>query len=409
MRADELRSPRYIRTASLMLAALTVGACRGGERRSMLVSVDTLESGVVLVHSEAVGLWGPGEAWTAVEETRIGSANAADPNVLFADIWDVTLDGLGRIYVLDRQPNEVRVFSPSGAYVCTLGREGGGPGEFRNPIGLAWGPEGNLWVVDVGNGRYSVFDSAGRYLDSYPRRIGAWGYPWGGGFDDAGRLYEPSLVRDAVAGEARSVYIAHDVSEGLVAADTFDLPDYDASSWSYTFQIQGGATTVQIPFAPRLRWRFDGSGGIWFGVSDAYRLYHRTLDGDTTLIVEREYEPIPMEEADREAVRERFPELGEQQANAIVARMPEVKPAFETFVVDDLGYLWVKQTSASQEDRPYREAPFDVLDPEGRYLGAVRVDVGVYPPPRIIGNRLVGVVTDEFDTPYVVVHRIEGR
>ncbi len=145
-------------------------------------------------------------------------------------------------------------------------------------------------------------------------------------------------------------------------------------------------------------------------MNDAYRLYHRSLAGDTTRIVERRYDPIPVDDIDREAVRERFARYGEQATNAIiVARIPDVKPAFESFVVDDLGYLWVVRTSATGQDMSLKDATFDVFDPEGRYLGTVDVDVGRYPPPRIIGNQLAGVVRDEFDTPYVVVYRIEGR
>jgi hypothetical protein len=380
--------------------------CAGGDRQAR-VEVDTLESGAVLVRNGAVGAWRSGEAWRAVEEVRIGSAEAADPVVLFADVWDVTVDALGRIYVLDRQPKEVRVFAPSGQHVRTLGREGGGPGEFRNPIGLAWGPEGNLWVTDTGNARYEVFDTAGNYLDSRPRRIGGWGYPWGGGFDTSGRLYEPSYFSDPAIGASRRVYVRHSVAGDVLATDTFELPQYE--SMIQRIEVEGGLTIVGIPFAPQLTWRFDGGDGLWFSVNEAYRLYYRALAGDTVRIVERAYIPVPVTDADRSGVRDRFAEFGEPVTNEIIARIPEVKPAFESFVVDDRGYLWVVQTTATEQDISRGSVTFDVFDPEGYYLGPVYAEIGTRPPPRIIGDRLVGVVRDELGVPYVVLHRIEGR
>ncbi len=385
------------RAALAALVSLTTAACGGAGSGSEHFSVDTLESGTIVIHNSAASLWGPEDAWTAVEQVRIGSRDAADP------------DELGRIYVLDRQPREVRVFAPTGEHIRTLGGAGQGPGEFVNPIGMDWGPEGNLWVVDVRNARYSVFDTAGNFLDSYPRQIGGWSYNWGGGFDRAGRLYEPSFFRSAALGGTQRVYIGHSVAGGIVATDTFELPYHDVSASSFRINTQSGSSIVGIPFSTQFAWRFDGADGIWFAANDGYRLYHRRLAGDTVRILERDYDPLPVGNDDREAVRDRFTRFGEQVTNEIIARIPDVKPAFESFVVDDQGYVWVMQTSATEQDLSVRGIRFDVFDPEGRYLGAVQTDVGRMPAPRIIGNQLVGVTRDEYDTPYVVLYHIEER
>jgi hypothetical protein len=409
MRWSGIRERRCALLLSLLTGALVVAGCAEGERQTARVRVDTLESGAILVHNGALGTWGEGEAWSAVEEVRIGSPDAADPVVLFGDIWDVTLDDLGRIYVLDRQPNEVRVFDRRGRHVRTMGREGGGPGEFKNPIRLAWGPDRNLWVLDEGNARYSVFDTAGNFLDSHTRRIGGWGYAMEWVFDEAGHLYEPGYALDPATGEYAEVFIRQTLADEVIATDTFSLVHYDAPNSSYSFQSGGTLTVVSVPLAPRLTWRFDGVDGLWFAVNDDFRLFHRSLAGDTIRIVEREYEPVPVGAADRRAIRERFSRFGEQVANEVIARVGPVKPAFETFVVDDRGYLWVVQTAAAEQGRPTRGVVFDVFDPDGRYLGPVRADIGTRPPPRIIGDQMVGVVRDEMDVPYVVVQHIEGR
>jgi hypothetical protein len=52
------------------------------------------------------------------------------------------------------------VFGRIGA---SFGRPGNGPGEFRNVIGLASAPGGNVWLVDGGNARYTIVRRDGSF------------------------------------------------------------------------------------------------------------------------------------------------------------------------------------------------------------------------------------------------------
>jgi hypothetical protein len=389
----------------LLLASGALGCDKpGGNRRSPAV-VDTLESGVIVVRNSGTGAWTDEEAWSAVERVRIGSVGG-DSVTVFGDVWDVTLDRASRIYVLDRQSKDVRVFAPTGEYVRTLGREGRGPGEFSNPIGLAWDRNDRLWIADTRNARYTVFDTAGNYVESHRREIGGWGYPWGGAFDAEGQLYEPSYFSDPTDSRTRNVYIRHTVAGEIAATDTFELPAADLEGSFYRIDLPNGYSIVGIPFTPELTWRFDGRGGFWFALSDQYRLYHRALVGDTLRIVEAEYERVPVQETDIAEVRERYGRYGSQHVNQIISRMPQFKPAFQTFAVDDEGYLWVARSNPAERAGGLT---FDVFDAEGIYLGALDVQLGIAPPPRIMGASIVGVDRDELDVPHVVVYRIDGR
>lgn len=53
--------------------------------------------------------------------------------------------------------DRVVAFDPFGGYLYTLGGSGTGPGQFRNPIGVAVGPSGAIYVADANNGRIQVF------------------------------------------------------------------------------------------------------------------------------------------------------------------------------------------------------------------------------------------------------------
>lgn len=80
-----------------------------------------------------------------------------DPEYLFEYIGALTLDADGRIYVGDRDAQDVRVYGPDGRYLFQVTRSGEGPGEIREIVcGLVFDPDGRLWI-DAWDS-YKVFD-----------------------------------------------------------------------------------------------------------------------------------------------------------------------------------------------------------------------------------------------------------
>jgi hypothetical protein len=78
----------------------------------------------------------------------------------------------------------------------TIGRPGQGPGEYKSPDGLFALPGGATLLLDLGNARLTVFDSAGRYRESTPLAQGSPAAGPGGfrlviprGTDARGRIY----------------------------------------------------------------------------------------------------------------------------------------------------------------------------------------------------------------------------
>jgi hypothetical protein len=404
-----MRTPALVLLLVLSTSACGGDAAAGGGGE---VAVDTLANGAIRTRNPEKGLWGSGQAWRAVETARIGSADAAEPAYVFGEVVDATTDPLGRVWVLDRQAKELRVFDAAGRHLRTVGREGAGPGEFRNPIGLSWDAQARLWVVDTGNQRYEVFDTAGRHVHSYRRSIEGWGLPWGGGFDRKGSfLYEPTYYTDPASRESRHAYVRHRLQDQeLAATDTFPLPDHVAAS--YEVRFAGGSSFMRVPYTPELLWHFDGEQGLWMGMSDRYRLYRRALAGDTVRVVERAHRPLAVSTAERDSVVASLeeasrpgPNMGGRVSGPLdYGRIPAVKPAFRGVVVDDRGYLWVAATAADAG----RGGRWDVFDAEGRYLGPVAMELDVFPLPRIRGSTVVGVRRDELDVPQVVVYRLEG-
>jgi len=63
-----------------------------------------------------------------VEELRIGEMET-HPEYLFARISSLAVDNEKNIYVADGMENHIKVFSPEGLNLRTIGRPGQGPGE----------------------------------------------------------------------------------------------------------------------------------------------------------------------------------------------------------------------------------------------------------------------------------------
>jgi hypothetical protein len=67
-----------------------------------------------------------------------------------------------RLLVLDAGGRTVTIFGPDFRTRQTVGREGAGPGEFRNPLAVAVDSvTGHIFVADPGNGRVAILDSLG--------------------------------------------------------------------------------------------------------------------------------------------------------------------------------------------------------------------------------------------------------
>ncbi len=52
------------------------------------------------------------------------------------------------------------------------GSQGSGPGQFLNPVGIAVGPNGDVYVADAGNNRIQKFDANGTFLKQWTRGDG---------------------------------------------------------------------------------------------------------------------------------------------------------------------------------------------------------------------------------------------
>ena len=372
--------------------------------------IETRPDGVVVVHNSDRGSWRPNDVWQIEEIVRIGEIEGDDPYI-FGNIRDVCIDPDGRTFILDDRARQIRIFDANGLHVRTVGRQGEGPGEFQMPIGMTWAPDGNLWVVDVANSRFTVFTPDGDLLSTHRRELVGYSATWQGAFATDGALYEPGSSIDPGTGQSRRVYIRQVLQDGkLGETDRFDLPDFNTPF--YRVEFQGGAMNLRIPYAPEPSWIFDGNDGIWVATGDQYRFWHQSLTGETTRIVELARVSVAVSDSERTTARNGIERILQRVAGGVdqvdFSKIPRHKPAHGPIVLDDQGYIWVVQTlpESPSADNSTPLTVFDIFDPDGRYLGPLTVRIAKWPIPVIAAGRIVGVIREDSGLERVIVYRI---
>ena len=395
-------NPISRRSAAALLLPLAAACGRdAGAHAGWAGTIDTLADGRVQVTNPEAGAWREGEGWTLVEEVRIGSADEEGPE-LFGDwLAGVEVDGLGRMWVADVQASEIRVFSAEGRHVRTIGRKGGGPGEFQQIAGMEWAPDGRLWVLDPQNARFSVIDTTGAFVTSHMRKQALSLFPWLGGFDARGNFYDAGGYA-ASSDQFRQALFRYD--SAMTAVDTLPIPEFEGQN----FELKSGpnVTRAYVPYSASQQWIPSRAGGIWVGTGERYALHHVTMDGDTTRSIVRQFTPAPVSSKERDEAVERLDWFTKQGGRLDAGRIPSTKPAYAGFFEDEDGYLWVRPELAEADGRP-----FDVFDPEGRYLGRTALPDGIESLQlhAVRGGRAYGVIRDDDGVSYVVRFRIQNR
>ena len=383
-------------------AALLCGGCGPGadEATGWSGAIDTLPSGEITVSNTADPIWSPDEVWQAVEELRIGSAMAEGPD-LFGRIYSFDVDAWGRIFILDAQAQEVRVFDASGAFVRTIGGRGEGPGEMQQAAKVDLARDGEVWVMDQGRGLVSIFDTAGALLRQEHTAWGGMILPYPGGLDPTG-LY--SVV---VSGSGGRLLARFDQSFRPV--DTISVPQDPVERDHFRLDLDGGARiSSAVPFQGSLHWRLSPAGTVWTLLTDRYELTETTASGEVLrrVVNEREAVPVTSEEVDR-AVDEDLAWFTQRGGTVNRSRIPGTKPPVTTFFVDDEGNLWVERQVAAASERDAHRL-FDILDPVGRYLGTLRLPFAVdsFVEPVFRDGALHAVTSDELGVQQLVRARI---
>jgi RHS repeat-associated protein len=109
---------------------------------------------------------------TTTEGTYLRSIGAEGTgNGQFKNPRSVTVDKEGHVWVVDSGNHRVQELSSEGAFIRAFGSQGEGNSQFEEPAGIATDPSGHVWVVDKTLSKVKEFSSTGEYI----RTVGSIG------------------------------------------------------------------------------------------------------------------------------------------------------------------------------------------------------------------------------------------
>lgn len=388
------RAPSFSVLSTLGLFSLVLAGCQdaGGEGRG----AEALASG------EKTSVSRPVQEEIACDLTEM-ARSAPEANLSIFKALDV--DSKGQIYVADWPSKYVRVLSPNGDLLRTIGRSGKGPGEFAYVSNVQILPGDSLLVYDQNLGRITVFTPHSEEV-AYTTNLVTADLPPP---DFAEKTSQGSIVAWYVRGfslrddpamdNQRKVVVRLLGTDGSVLRDSVLVVP---SSEALVARSNGGFTLDgSPPFGRDFVIDLGPENRIYYGSTDSLKIGIFTLQGQRVGGFSTPYEPPPVTDQDVEdAFAAKSESWREEFRRVFEESVPETWPAFENFVVDDQGRLWIGLLTPTGEPTQwvaFNESGTRICSatlPENVELKLIRA------------GKAYGVATDELDVPRVVVYEI---
>ncbi|MDW7760419.1 MAG: 6-bladed beta-propeller [Acidobacteriota bacterium] len=359
-----------------LAAALASAACGRGGRESAPEHVRTeIHEGVVFVHNGAVPVH-PEKTVRFEKEIDFGGSEG-EPGEVYRP-GPFTVDEAGRVYIVDRSDQSIKIFESDGSFARKFGRSGQGPGEFQSISHLAVRPDGRILVLDAQARRTTILEPTGEFVSSHP---------WTASMGTLLVLSDVYIVLES----------ARTDSETEIRVKTYDYEGREIRNWgkfvapafrSVTRKMGESMVTVgiSVPYSPRSVFAGDPSGRrLYHCLNDAYVIEVYDDGGKLIRKIHRSYELLPVTEKDKTDYLKRFDSSPQARELREGMPFPQVKTVTENMFADDRGFLWVATPVSRTEGDPKLTA-FDIFDEEGIYDARVWLDKV---PGRVFsGNRM---------------------
>jgi len=357
--------------------------------------------------------------WSLVPELRIGGEAATGPEYEFTTIRDIAIGPGGAIYVTQGQEQEIRVYDAQGKYVRTIGRQGGGPGEFTG-LGSIGFVGDTLYTMDFRQRRITLYRADGSLITTIvaepfetPRSLDSVFFrPW------------PQVLLPDGSALGGAGYASHLVASGQIkAAPVYRLTRtarvLETIAWVSVGSGQGSvrsetsALFFTQPFSDAPISVFAASAGRLYVVERAaqagnssFRVTAIRASGDTLWTRSYPYRPMPFGSGVADSIRNTLANRysgGRARFSSDQIRKAVFIPAHQVtitraFAAAD-GSLWLRREEFGDP------RTWTVIAPDGNIAAALSLPPNVR-PMAVIGDRAWGVELDDVDVPLLVRYRI---
>lgn len=312
----------------------------------------------------------------------------------------------GRIAVANAGSHQVKLFGAEGEHLASLGRRGGGPGEFQFPTWVGTHAD-TLLVWDAALERLTALDSAGRLVRTVPVSIGGSFPSVVGTFPDGTLLFASGT--DAAAAEEGAWRGNRHLVRVSPAGQVIDTLATVPSQERYSYRSSGGAGQVveDLPFGRRTVMAV-AHGGVLVGTGEEYRIRLIDTTGAEREVLRAGWTPRAVSATEIREYWERMVTVGgradpaEAEAQRSRIPYPATLPPYDALVVDSRGALWIKDAQPPQGwDDPDL---WRIYSADGTLLATIELPARVR--PQAIGEDwILGTALDGAERELVRLYR----
>lgn len=367
----EPNRPENATLGVLLAAALTLTAVTGLAAPVWQGHRDQ-EDGVLTVYNPATPLDEP-SVIKPEPQWRLG-AEDDEAETLFGLITDARRTTDGTTYLLDAVLSTVYEVDPAGEVRRTLGREGDGPGEFRNALSLALLPGRSVGVVERMPSHMVVFGPDGLSRPSVELGDGE------GGRSHVQRL---EIAGDRMLMSMFSTRFNAGKAEIRTLLGCFDLSGKLLHKVLHTFEEQSGGS-ISISSGEDN----DFSNNWTLGSAGQIVVYRRTSqylievfapDGTPRQRIRRRYTSVRLPDAEIAAQREQRERMRERFGASVEADIEEMARDIDDVVARRNGEIWVLSSRGVRDCPPGSIGVFDVFDDQGRFVRQTWIEADYSP------------------------------
>ena len=352
-------------------------------------------------------LWGDSSLWHIDPEPLLDLAlSGSGPPHEFFRVRGVQQRSDGSLMLANRASQEIRLYSPEGAFLGAMGGPGQGPGEFSNlqrvkfvaDTVIALDYDGRVTVVGPDMELVRTYALPFNVNDIHSLGDGTVlgeSSVWAGLEEVANQLVRPPLA-----------LVRFDL-EGVVVDSLGERPGRESYSFSYEDNAGDGPAlfgkAAQVAaLGPR----------VFYGSSDLMQVEELDPAGNVTRILRIPGYGLDLTDAQVAAERDAhldvdlppgmpLPPWLVRVVEALPA--PATRPAYANMIVDPSGAFWLERyRGASERDQPQE---WLILDADGTWLGTIEVP-DRFSVTDITLDAVLGVWRDELDIEHPQVLRL---
>jgi hypothetical protein len=332
--------------------------------------------------------------WTFERVFDLGGADDGPTAFFRVFPTSIGLDSLGNLYILDAGNYRISVFDRAGRHLRSFGRQGEGPGELGFPAYMAVSPAGEVAVYDFAPRALVLFDSDGTFTGTFPL---------------PGPLQSKVVFLDD-GGIAAAVIQPANAPDSIddrlltLGGDTVEIGRARRISDPRPRQFSCPLLAERPYFEPSVVW---AAAGNRIALNDVADYSVRIVEHNRLAAIWRRNLPVIQSTLELAAWEVNRGDSLRFRGCAVpaeeVARKlgyADVAPIVTSLAVAPDGGVWLRRRT----DLPGK-LPIDVLDSTGAYVGTLPSE-SPFPALFRSSDEIVAVETDDFNVPRVVVYRI---